>query len=268
MMAEKARLFGDDKTLAKILAASTPREQKRLGREVQNFKEKLWKKKRFEIVVRGNVAKFQQNVGLRRKLLATTGKEMVEASSSDTIWGIGLRESDDRILFKGNWRGQNLLGKALDKARAIISNEMLMVEWFRPDFTAPFQHVDFPNTNFSTINHFLVAQKCHLFGDTNKLSACLQHGIDDLTMKVNNFSTKQWRAHLHQLMIEACAAKFTQNDQCQAMLLAASDSFLSDLDDKTLGSALCLVRDQIRKDRSQRNRKPNTTDRDQLFQFV
>jgi len=37
MMSEKARLFGDNETLIKIMQTDNPREQKRLGREVKGF---------------------------------------------------------------------------------------------------------------------------------------------------------------------------------------------------------------------------------------
>mgnify|MGYP000459419431 FL=1 len=37
MMAEKARLFGDPETRARILAARTPAEAKKLGRGVKGF---------------------------------------------------------------------------------------------------------------------------------------------------------------------------------------------------------------------------------------
>ena len=70
MMASKARLFGDDASLTKILAAATPDVAKQLGRGVQNFDEARWSNARFELVVRGNEAKFGQHDPLRGFLLA------------------------------------------------------------------------------------------------------------------------------------------------------------------------------------------------------
>src|SRR3974377_110743 len=43
MMAGKARLFGDDDTLEKILAAASPAEAKALGRVVRGFDESVWR---------------------------------------------------------------------------------------------------------------------------------------------------------------------------------------------------------------------------------
>ncbi|MCI0387164.1 MAG: NADAR family protein [Acidobacteria bacterium] len=42
MMAEKARIFGDEDVRARILKAASPRAAKQLGRQVKNFKEEVW----------------------------------------------------------------------------------------------------------------------------------------------------------------------------------------------------------------------------------
>ena len=61
MMAEKARLFGDEATRAKILAAGSPRQHKALGRQVAGFVQAVWDRECLDIVVRGNRAKFGQD---------------------------------------------------------------------------------------------------------------------------------------------------------------------------------------------------------------
>jgi len=117
MMASKARLFGDDASLTKILAAATPEVAKKLGRGVQNFDEARWSNARFELVVRGNEAKFGQHDLLRVFLLATGTQVLVEASPRDTIWGIGLGRDNPKARDPRTWRGQNLLGFALMAVR-------------------------------------------------------------------------------------------------------------------------------------------------------
>ncbi|MCY0987772.1 NADAR family protein [Nannocystis sp. ILAH1] len=121
MMAEKARLFGDEATRAKILATDSPRQHKALGREVAGFVQAVWDRECLEIVVRGNRAKFTQNPDLRAALLATGDKLLVEASPLDRLWGVGLRADDPRIHDPGQWRGKNLLGEALMRVRAELS---------------------------------------------------------------------------------------------------------------------------------------------------
>lgn len=117
MMAEKARLFGDETTRARILATTSPREHKRLGRLVAGFVDEVWERERVEIVVRGNLAKFSQDPALLEALLATGDKVLVEASPTDRVWGVGRRPTDPAACQPERWRGQNLLGKALERVR-------------------------------------------------------------------------------------------------------------------------------------------------------
>ncbi len=118
MMAEKARLFGDDEIRAEILATDSPRQHKALGRRVRGFNRDRWQRERLPIVIRGNLAKFGQDPALQSALLATGDKLMVEASPIDRIWGVGLRADDPRIHDVNNWRGLNLLGEALASVRS------------------------------------------------------------------------------------------------------------------------------------------------------
>ena len=46
------------------------------------------------------------------------GKTFVEASPSDGIWGIKMGIKDKGVLDERNWKGQNLLGKALTEVRS------------------------------------------------------------------------------------------------------------------------------------------------------
>lgn len=122
MMAEKAHLFGDEAIREEILASTDPGRAKALGRKVTGYDEARWQAARFDIVVRGSLAKFGQT-GLLRDYLSSTGtKVLVEASPQDTIWGAGLARDDDRISDPRTWRGENLLGFALMKARAILAS--------------------------------------------------------------------------------------------------------------------------------------------------
>lgn len=113
MMAGKARLFGDEAALERILRAPSPAAAKKLGRTVQGFDEQRWNEQRFAIVVEGNTAKFSQHADLRAFLGASKNRILVEASPVDRIWGIGLSRDDPRAQRPDAWRGLNLLGFAL-----------------------------------------------------------------------------------------------------------------------------------------------------------
>ncbi|WP_051732115.1 NADAR family protein [Kitasatospora phosalacinea] len=121
MMAGKARLFGDEEAVPKILGARTPAEAKNLGRLVKGFDQEQWVAHRFELVVAGSSAKFGQDEQLRAYLLHTGTRVLVEASPLDRIWGIGLAADDERAGAPAQWRGLNLLGFALMEARARLA---------------------------------------------------------------------------------------------------------------------------------------------------
>ncbi len=120
MMAEKARLFNDNTSLHKILAAKHPGEAKTLGRSVAPFDEIIWQEHRFTIALQGNMAKFQQNTELKSFLLTTGNKILVEASPMDSIWGIGLAQDHVDASHPAAWPGLNLLGFVLMKVRETI----------------------------------------------------------------------------------------------------------------------------------------------------
>lgn len=121
MMAGKARLFGDDEMLAKILASATPADAKKLGRAVRDFDQDTWVEHRYDIVVRGSIAKFGSDPVLTDFLVGTGDKVLVEAAPRDVIWGIGLGRDNPKAQDPGQWRGRNLLGFALMDARAALA---------------------------------------------------------------------------------------------------------------------------------------------------
>ncbi|KAJ3336268.1 hypothetical protein HDU93_003176 [Gonapodya sp. JEL0774] len=116
-MAGKARIFGDMENLEAILAATKPGAVKSLGRKVTPYDDDVWSRERYQVVVRGNLAKFSQNIALKEFLLATGEKILVEASPLDRIWGIGLAKTAPEADKPSQWKGLNLLGFALMEVR-------------------------------------------------------------------------------------------------------------------------------------------------------
>ena len=123
MMYSKAMLFKDQEHADLIMESDLPAEQKRYGRAVRNFDAKKWEAVAFDIVKKGNYEKFTQHPKLQKELLETGNRTLVEASPVDKIWGIGMAERDPGVENPKNWRGQNLLGKAVTEVREIIKNE-------------------------------------------------------------------------------------------------------------------------------------------------
>ena len=136
MMAQKARLFGDDQILERILSSNDPAQMKKLGRQIRRFDAQLWDRVKYSIVLNGNWKKFSQSPELRRFLLSTRENILVEASPYDTIWGIGLSVDQPKSLHPDQWRGENLLGFALmevrDELKRVYAYEMQAMEALEP----------------------------------------------------------------------------------------------------------------------------------------
>lgn len=117
---KKAVIFGDQEVAQQILKAKSPFDQKKLGREVSNFNADIWSAIAVDIVFRGNIEKFSQNIHLLEALAKTKGTLLVEAAPNDKIWGIGLEASDPKAMNKALWQGQNLLGNIVTRVRDIL----------------------------------------------------------------------------------------------------------------------------------------------------
>lgn len=122
MMAQKALLFGDEISFDKIINCEKPGDAKELGRQVLGYDEQTWNDKKFDIVILGNIHKFNQHPKFADYLLKTENRIIVEASPVDTIWGIGLSQESNEIENIYAWRGQNLLGFALMTTRDFIKS--------------------------------------------------------------------------------------------------------------------------------------------------
>lgn len=119
IMASKARACGDGSVEYQVMRTANPRKQKALGRSIdKKAVDRHWGvQQKWNIQLRGCTAKFQQNETLARRLLQTGQKPIAEASPSDTIFGIGLAPNNPLAQDPANWRGLNLLGKALMQVR-------------------------------------------------------------------------------------------------------------------------------------------------------
>lgn len=116
MMAEKARLANDNDSLALILATNDPGKQKLYGRKVKNLDRAMWDLVKFDVVYKACLVKFSLPE-LKKVILETGNRVIVEASPTDKEWGVALHFNDPAVENESNWKGKNLLGKVLMKVR-------------------------------------------------------------------------------------------------------------------------------------------------------
>lgn len=119
-MWRKAKFFEDEENAELILNVKSPADAKALGRKVRNYDDKLWSEVRYQIMVKACVMKFNASQNMFDFIVNTGDKVLVEASPFDRIWGVGLTQDNDDILFEHRWKGENLLGKALMEVRDFI----------------------------------------------------------------------------------------------------------------------------------------------------
>lgn len=117
MMYKKAMTFGDLDTALAVIASSSPREQKALGRKVKNFSIDIWAALSRDVTFRANVAKFSQSDFHYDALMLTTGTLVVEASPYDKIWGIGMGVAEANNTPPSEWKGLNWLGQVVTEVR-------------------------------------------------------------------------------------------------------------------------------------------------------
>jgi ribA/ribD-fused uncharacterized protein len=127
MMAHKARLFGDNEAFDRIIKSDKPGDVKEIGRQIRGFDEAKWNDNKYDIVKKGNIHKFHQHKKLKDYLLNTADRVIVEASPTDTIWGIGLSQDATMIENPHTWRGQNLLGFALMETRDFLKQSGISI---------------------------------------------------------------------------------------------------------------------------------------------
>lgn len=123
MMRQKAILFKDEVNEEHIMRNTNPRHIKWYGRQVKNFDFSIWEKYARDIVSHGCYLKFSQNPKLKKYILSTKDRLLVEASPYDKLWGIGLSEAHARKTLRDKWLGKNWLGECLMRARKTIKEQ-------------------------------------------------------------------------------------------------------------------------------------------------
>lgn len=117
---------GNNELIDMIMNETRPSFIKRYGgrKYLKKYNNKIWTKKRYNIMLNGLRLKFTQNEDLKKKLLETGDKNLYEASFRDKIWGIGFGIKQAPNIPPEKY-GRNLLGKALMLVRLELQQNMI-----------------------------------------------------------------------------------------------------------------------------------------------
>lgn len=118
----KARFFKDDITASEIMQTKDPAMQKRLSRSIRDYCEETWEPAAKDCLYNGILAKFSQNIDLRKFLIDTGDLVLLEASPRDQYWGTGCSLSSPNTLIVSSHPGQNYAGHILMSVRSQLSN--------------------------------------------------------------------------------------------------------------------------------------------------
>ncbi|KAK3679267.1 hypothetical protein LTR78_000828 [Recurvomyces mirabilis] len=109
----------------KMMETTVPAEHQALGRKAKGFNRKKWDEHKSRIVEEGNYHKFtkcKEKPEMRKMLLATGDRELIEASPTDRIWGVGFGAADAEAN-REDW-GENKLGEAMMVVREKLRKEL------------------------------------------------------------------------------------------------------------------------------------------------
>ena len=108
----KAVLFNDQAAATDILSSDDPAAAKRLGFNINGFKEDVWNTKRYELMLQLVKAKFDQNPELAVHLRAT-GKRTIAETGRHSFFANGLAITHKHVLDMKQWTSQSKLGDIL-----------------------------------------------------------------------------------------------------------------------------------------------------------
>jgi ribA/ribD-fused uncharacterized protein len=114
---EKALHASDAEAAGKILETTDPVIQMRIGRRVITTEEQ-WGDNTAEAIMEAALkAKFAQNPELKKRLLDTGNRLIIECNVKDKFWGNGLHLQDTNAAVRSKWSGRNMLGTILVRVR-------------------------------------------------------------------------------------------------------------------------------------------------------
>ena len=121
----RAELCNETMLARKLQVMDTAREVKQAVGEFKRAhpgKLKLAEEDDLNVMKAGLVAKFQIP-SLRKFLVATGNKSIIECNTSDRFWSCGLHLDNRSFTMRSAWTGKNNLGKLLETLRSQINTE-------------------------------------------------------------------------------------------------------------------------------------------------
>ena len=98
--------------MAQIMATENALESKQLARDIVGYDERRWKEVAYQECFDGIFEKFNQNENLKRVLVSTGNKTLVE-SSYDQIWGTGIPLTDPSCLDRSKRCNLGIMSRLL-----------------------------------------------------------------------------------------------------------------------------------------------------------
>jgi ribA/ribD-fused uncharacterized protein len=123
VMVRKARQFGDEKAVQKIMKAKSAKSAKGVEKSIEGVKEDEWDAMKDDVMRVALRAKFTQHPELRKQLLETGAAVLGYANARDKYWSIGTSEDTDKSKKPSKWPGQNKLGVLLMELRETLRGE-------------------------------------------------------------------------------------------------------------------------------------------------
>jgi ribA/ribD-fused uncharacterized protein len=109
---QSVKFNNDPEYAEQIRLAKSPMDAAKLGRDKTKTRRSDWDESKYQVMRKACMAKFTQHENLRKNLLETGDKVLVEHTKNDKVWADG-----------GDGTGLNWLGKVLMEVREELKNQ-------------------------------------------------------------------------------------------------------------------------------------------------
>ncbi len=143
-MFRKSFYFSDHECCRKILDAPDARTTKRLGSNIERFISEVWEKPKKDVMKECLVRKFTDSIEHQnlKNILLTAPTILIEASPSDTYWGIGFSKEEGLYVLQQDWgNAENWLGRLLMGLQKFLQNIASLDPNNDDDYTCDYSNI-------------------------------------------------------------------------------------------------------------------------------